>query len=85
MIDPISTSQLRLIAFNLIKKGFSVGRDVESMGKDLGRWMGAMSDSKKAHEYTQKPPLFKKYFKQALLRKGNHDGVHGEEENRGYA
>ena len=32
------------------------------MGKDLGRWMGAMSDLKKAHEYTQKPPLFKKIF-----------------------
>ena len=24
--------------------------------------MGAMSDLKKAHEYTQKPPLFKKIF-----------------------
>ena len=47
---------------HLIKKGFSVGRDVESMGKDLGRWMGAMSDLKKADEYAKKPPLFKKIF-----------------------
>lgn len=62
MIDPISALATATSAFNLIKKGFSVGRDVESMGKDLGRWMGAMSDLKKAHEYTQKPPLFKKIF-----------------------
>lgn len=62
MIDPITALATASSAFNLIKKGFSVGRDVESMGKDLGRWMGAMSDLKKAHEYTQKPPLFKKIF-----------------------
>ena len=39
-----------------------MGRDIESMGKDLGRWMGAVSDIKKAEEYNQKPPLFKKLF-----------------------
>ena len=32
------------------------------MGKDLGKWMGAMSDLKKAEEYSKKPPLFKKLF-----------------------
>ena len=62
MIDPISALATATSAFNLIKQGFSVGRDVESMGKDLGRWMSAMSDLKKAHEYTQNPPLFKKIF-----------------------
>ena len=62
MVDPISALATATSAFNLIKKGFSVGRDVESMGKDLGRWMGAMSDLKKADEYAQKPPLFKKIF-----------------------
>ena len=62
MVDPISALATATSAFNLIKKGFSVGRDVESMGKDLGRWMGAMSDLKKADEYAQKPPIFKKIF-----------------------
>ena len=62
MIDPISALATATSAFNLIKQGFSVGRDVESMGKDLGRWMGAMSDLKKADEYAKKPPLFKKVF-----------------------
>ena len=31
-------------AFNAIKKGFAAGREIESMGKDLSRWMGAVSD-----------------------------------------
>ena len=62
MIDPITALATATSAFNLIKKGFEVGRDVESMGSDLGRWMGAMSDLKKAEEYAKKPPLFKKIF-----------------------
>jgi len=62
MIDPISAIALATGAFNTIKKGFAMGRDIESMGKDLGRWMGAVSDIKKAEEYNQKPPLFKKLF-----------------------
>lgn len=62
MIDPVTALATASSAFNIIKKGFSVGRDVESMGKDLGRWMGAMSDLKKADEYAKKPPLFKKIF-----------------------
>tara|TARA_R100000030_G_scaffold99829_2_gene91567 strand:- start:231 stop:701 length:471 start_codon:yes stop_codon:yes gene_type:complete len=49
-------------AFNLIKKGFEVGRDVESMGKDVGRWMAATADIKKAEEMAKKPPIFKKLF-----------------------
>tara|TARA_B100000424_G_scaffold222694_1_gene181946 strand:+ start:244 stop:735 length:492 start_codon:yes stop_codon:yes gene_type:complete len=49
-------------AFNAIKKGFEVGRDIESMSNDLGRWMGAVSDIKKAEEFNKRPPLFKKLF-----------------------
>jgi hypothetical protein len=30
--------------FNVIKRGFEVGRDIEQMAGDLSRWMGAMSD-----------------------------------------
>lgn len=62
MIDPITALATATSAFNLIKKGFEVGRDVESMGQDLGRWMGAMSDLRKADEMAKKPPLFKKIF-----------------------
>ena len=62
MIDPISAVATASAAFSVIKKGFQMGRDVESMAGDLGRWMGAVSDIKKAEEYTKKPPLFKKLF-----------------------
>ena len=62
MIDPITAIAGATAAFNAIKSGFSIGRDIESMGKDLGRWMNCMSDLKKAEEYTKKPPLFKKLF-----------------------
>jgi hypothetical protein len=62
MIDPITALATATSAFNLIKKGFEVGRDVESMGSDLGRWMGAMSDLKKADEYAKNHLYLKKYL-----------------------
>ena len=62
MIDPITAIAGATAAFNTIKQGFAVGRDIESMAGDLGRWMGAVSDIKKAEELNKKPPLFKKLF-----------------------
>ena len=49
-MDPITAIAAATTAFNAIKKGFSVGRDVESMSKDLGRWMGAIQDVKDGHK-----------------------------------
>ena len=62
MIDPISAVAMATGAFNTIKAGFAAGREIESMAGDLGRWMGAVSDIKKAEEYNKKPPIFKKLF-----------------------
>lgn len=62
MIDPISALGVATAAFNTIKQGFQAGRDFEGMAGDLSRWMGAVSDIKKAEELNQKPPLFKKIF-----------------------
>lgn len=62
MIDPVTAIAGATAAFNAIKSGFNVGRDIESMSKDLGRWMNCMSDLKKAEELNKKPPLFKKIF-----------------------
>lgn len=62
MIDPITALAAATTAFNAIKKGFEVGRDIESMSGDLSRWMGAAADIDKAGEYAKKPPLFKKLF-----------------------
>ena len=62
MIEIAAAISAATSAFTAIKKGFEVGRDVESMSKDLGRWMGAVSDINKAEQYNKKPPLFKKLF-----------------------
>ena len=62
MIDPITAVATATAAYNTINNGFEMGRDVECMAVDLGRWMGAVSDIKKAEEYNKKPPLFKKLF-----------------------
>jgi hypothetical protein len=50
-------------AFDAIKKGFAVGRDIEQMSGDIGRWMGAVSDVDNAEKQTKNPPLFGKLFK----------------------
>ena len=47
-------------AFETIKAGFQLGKDVESMAGDLGRWMGAVSDVDNAEKQAKNPPLFKK-------------------------
>jgi len=62
LVDPVTALATASAAFNLVKRGFSIGKDIESMGKDLGRWMGAVADIKKAEEYNKKPPIFKKLF-----------------------
>ena len=62
MIEVAAALSAATTAFNAIKKGFEVGRDIESMSGYLSRWMGAASDINKADEYAKKPPLFKKLF-----------------------
>ena len=62
MIDPISAMATASAAFNTIKKGIAVGRDIEQMASDLSRWMGALSDLEQAEREAKNPPIFKKLF-----------------------
>tara|TARA_R110002012_G_scaffold105387_7_gene246323 strand:+ start:2877 stop:3353 length:477 start_codon:yes stop_codon:yes gene_type:complete len=62
-MDPLSALAVASTAFNVIKKGFQAGRDVESMYGDIGKWMGAVSDVSHAEKMAKNPPLFKKLFK----------------------
>ena len=41
-MDPITAITAATAAFNTIKKGFEVGRDIESMYGDIGRWMSSV-------------------------------------------
>ena len=51
MIEVVAAVSAATSAFNTIKKGISVGRDIEDMAGSLSKWMGAVSDIKKAEEY----------------------------------
>ena len=65
-MDPVTISLAVGVAskaFDAIKKGFSVGRDIEQMSGDIGRWMGAVSDVDNAEKQAKNPPLFGKLFK----------------------
>ena len=61
-MDPVTAIATATTAFNLIKKGFQAGKDVESMYGDIGRWMGACSDVNHSANMAKNPPLFKKLF-----------------------
>jgi hypothetical protein len=61
-MDPVTALATASSAFTLIKKGFQMGKDVESMYGDIGRWMGAVSDVNHAAKMSKNPPVFKKLF-----------------------
>ena len=48
-MDPISAIGIATTAYNAIKRGFKVGKEIEGMSKDLGRWMGAIQAVKEGH------------------------------------
>ena len=60
-MDPVTAIAAASSAFSLIKKGFEMGKDVESMYSDIGRWMGAVSDVNQAEKMAKNPPIFKKF------------------------
>jgi len=61
-MDPVTALATATSAFNLIKKGFQAGRDVESMYGDIGKWIGACSDVNHSVKVANNPPIFKKLF-----------------------
>lgn len=61
-MDPISCMATASAAFGVLKKGFAVGRDIESMAGDLSRWMGALSDLDMLEKEAKNPSIFKKLY-----------------------
>ena len=64
-MDPITISLAVGVAskaFEAIKSGFALGRDLEQMSGDLGRWMGASSDIDQAEKQAKNPGVFGKVF-----------------------
>lgn len=62
MLDPVSAMAIATSAYNVLKKGIEVGRELEDMSGQLGTWFGAIADVKAADEEAADPPLFKKMF-----------------------
>jgi hypothetical protein len=60
MLDPVSALAIATSAYNVIKKGIEMGRELEDMGGQLGSWFSAVADVKNAEEEAKDPPLFKK-------------------------
>jgi hypothetical protein len=64
-MDPVTISLAVGVAskaFSTIKSGFAVGRDIEQMSGDIGRWMGAVSDIDNAEKQAKNPGIFGKVF-----------------------
>jgi uncharacterized membrane protein YraQ (UPF0718 family) len=64
-MDPVTISLAVGVAskaFDAIKSGFAMGRDLEQMSGDLGRWMGASSDIDQAEKQAKNPGVFGKVF-----------------------
>ena len=59
MIDPVTAIAGATAAFNAIKKGIQVGRDLQDMGGQLSQWAGAVADLDFADRQSQKPPWYK--------------------------
>ena len=65
MIDPLTLSAAvtgATTAYNAIKKAISVGKEIEDMSSELGRWMAAVSDVDNVHKNANSPSALDKIF-----------------------
>ena len=58
-MDPVTIISGATLAFNTIKKGIAVGKDLQSMSSQLSQWAGAMSDLGRAETKAKNPPWWK--------------------------
>jgi hypothetical protein len=58
MIDPITAVGLATSAYNAIKQGVAVGRELQDITGQLGKWGKACSDFKFAEEQAKNPPWY---------------------------
>ena len=65
MLDPITLSAAvtgATTAYNAIKKAIMVGKEIEDMSSELGRWMTAVSDVDNVHKNANSPSTLDKLF-----------------------
>lgn len=49
-MDPVSAFAIATSAYQAIRKGFQIGKEVESMAGDIGKWMNALNHIKAGHD-----------------------------------
>ena len=59
MLDPITVIATASAAYNALKKGIEVGRELQDMGSQLGAWAGAIADIEFMAKKAENPPWFK--------------------------
>ena len=58
-MDPVTIISGATVAFNALKKGFQVGKDLQDMSGQLTQWASAMSDLSYAEQKNKNPPWWK--------------------------
>ena len=58
-MDPVTIIGGATVAFNAIKQGIAVGRDLQDMGGQLTKWASCMSDLGQAEKQVKNPPWWK--------------------------
>jgi len=58
-MDPVTIIGGATVAFNALKKGFQIGKDLQDMSGQLTQWAGAMSDLSYAEQKNKNPPWWK--------------------------
>lgn len=58
-MDPITIIVTASAAYNALKKGIEVGRELQDMGSQLATWAGAISDIEFLAKKAENPPWWK--------------------------
>ena len=59
MLDPITVIATASAAYNALKKGIEVGRELQDMGGQLAQWAGAVSDLDFLVKKAEDPPWWR--------------------------
>ena len=59
MLDPITVIATASAAYNALKKGIEIGRELQDMGGQLATWAGAISDIEYLAKKAEDPPWWK--------------------------
>ena len=58
-MDPVTIISGATVAFNALKKGFAIGKDLQDMSSQLTQWAGHMADLGQAEKQVKNPPWWK--------------------------